>query len=611
MYAHYFGLEREPFSIAPDPRFLYMSEQHREALAHLLYGVGGGGGFVLLTGEIGAGKTTVCRRFLEQIPRRCNVAYIFNPKLTVIELLKTVCDEFHIPYPAAAATVKDFVDPLNEYLLRTHAVGQNNVLIIDEAQNLAAEVLEQLRLLTNLETSERKLLQIILIGQPELREMLERPELEQVAQRVIARYHLGPLSEAETGRYIAHRVAVGGVTRTALFEPEAIRRIHQISGGVPRRINLLCDRALLGAYATGESAVSPGIVDRAAEEIFGSARRRVPAVASQRPRRAAPHPAALVGLGVVGALMLMAAATLLWRGDASLRAGLGGWLPARTPAPAGTADHTATAGSRDELAGTPDTRSVFTGMGTPGQPGADGARVGPQGPAVFDSGLTMATRVAVPGAGTTSRAEQAAPRLAGAALEAALRQLPASPREPLRALATRWDLPVRVATDPCEAVRVQQAQCFRHDGGLAVLRPLDRPAVLALQVGDGAHRHALLTGLGHDAALLQLGERPVRVALADLAQVWRGDFITLWRTPPGYRGRLSGADSGPAADWLAARLGVPGDTSTAAREAQVRSRLYAFQLGQGLKPDGLAGPATLMLLSRATGVPEPRLHPLD
>ncbi|MCH2241174.1 MAG: AAA family ATPase, partial [Aquabacterium sp.] len=312
MYAHYFGLEREPFSIAPDPRFLYMSEQHREALAHLLYGVGGGGGFVLLTGEIGAGKTTVCRRFLEQIPRRCNVAYIFNPKLTVIELLKTVCDEFHIPCPAAAATVKDFVDPLNEYLLRTHAVGQNNVLIIDEAQNLAAEVLEQLRLLTNLETSERKLLQIILIGQPELRDMLERPELEQVAQRVIARYHLGALTEAETGRYIAHRVAVGGVTRSQLFEPEAIRRIHQISGGVPRRINLLCDRALLGAYATGEAAVSPGIVDHAAEEIFGSARPRLPASGRLGgPRRAMPHPAALVGLGVVGALVAMAAASLL------------------------------------------------------------------------------------------------------------------------------------------------------------------------------------------------------------------------------------------------------------------------------------------------------------
>ena len=163
-----------------------MSERHREALAHLLYGVGGGGGFVLLTGEIGAGKTTVCRCFLEQIPRRCNVAYIFNPKLNAAELLQAICDEFRIPVAPDAsgqASMKAHVDALNEYLLKTHAVGQNNVLIIDEAQNLSTEVLEQLRLLTNLETSERKLLQIILIGQPELRQMLAQPELEQLAQR--------------------------------------------------------------------------------------------------------------------------------------------------------------------------------------------------------------------------------------------------------------------------------------------------------------------------------------------------------------------------------------------------------------------------------------------
>jgi len=199
MYAKFFGLKQEPFSIAPDPRYLFMSERHREALAHLLYGVRGGGGFVLLTGEIGAGKTTVCRCFLEQIPKRCNVAYIFNPKLTVIELLKTVCDEFRIPLDPdrhRSETVKEYLDPINEFLLKTHAVGQNNVLIIDEAQNLSSDVLEQLRLLTNLETSERKLLQIILIGQPELRDMLARPELEQLAQRVTARYHLKALSVA-------------------------------------------------------------------------------------------------------------------------------------------------------------------------------------------------------------------------------------------------------------------------------------------------------------------------------------------------------------------------------------------------------------------------------
>ncbi|HEX7383095.1 MAG TPA: AAA family ATPase, partial [Burkholderiaceae bacterium] len=273
MYTQFFGLRQEPFSIAPDPRYLFMSERHREALAHLLYGVKGGGGFVLLSGEIGAGKTTVCRCFLEQIPERCNVAYIFNPKLTVGELLKTVCDEFGVPYVhegAGPATVKDYLDPLNEFLLRTHAVRQNNVLIIDEAQNLSAEVLEQLRLLTNLETSERKLLQIILIGQPELRGMLARPELEQLAQRVVARYHLDALTEAETAQYVRHRLAVAGLKKGLPFDREALRRIHKLSRGVPRRINLLADRALLGAYASGKSTVDRKVIERAAREVFGA-----------------------------------------------------------------------------------------------------------------------------------------------------------------------------------------------------------------------------------------------------------------------------------------------------------------------------------------------------
>jgi general secretion pathway protein A len=273
MYAKFFGLRQEPFSIAPDPRYLFMSERHREALAHLLYGLRGGGGFVLLTGEIGAGKTTVCRCFLEQIPKRCNFAYIFNPKLTVIELLKTVCDEFGIPLDPEhprGETVKEFLDPINEFLLKTHAVGQNNVLIIDEAQNLSSEVLEQLRLLTNLETSERKLLQIILIGQPELRDMLARPELEQLAQRVTARYHLNALSEAETVQYIRHRLGVAGFSGTVPFDRAARKRIHQLSRGVPRRINLLCDRALLGAYAEGRSRVDQETVDKAAREVFGA-----------------------------------------------------------------------------------------------------------------------------------------------------------------------------------------------------------------------------------------------------------------------------------------------------------------------------------------------------
>ena len=295
MYAPHFGLTQDPFSIAPDPRYLFMSERHREALAHLLYGVNGGGGFVLLSGEIGTGKTTVCRCFLEQIPAQCNVAYIFNPKLTVIELLRTICDEFHVNVPAGATSPKDSIDPLNAFLLSTHAAGQNNVLIIDEAQNLDAAVLEQLRLLTNLETSERKLLQIVLIGQPELRAVLARPELEQLAQRVIARFHLDALSQAETAQYIAHRLSVAGHTGALPFDTAALKRIHQLARGVPRRINLLCGRALLGAYAEGLGTVTRRVVDKAATEVFGDDAPR------HRPRQMAVAGGAAVLLLAAGA----------------------------------------------------------------------------------------------------------------------------------------------------------------------------------------------------------------------------------------------------------------------------------------------------------------------
>lgn len=271
MYTNYFQLKQAPFSIAPDPRYLFMSERHREALAHLLYGIRSGGGFVLLTGEIGAGKTTVCRCFIEQVPDDCRLAYIFNPKLTVEELLQTICDEFRIdvaPLGDINVGVKAYVDAINAWLLASHARGDNNVLVIDEAQNLSPEVLEQLRLLTNLETSERKLLQIILIGQPELRAMLARPELEQLAQRVIARYHLGPLSVEETGAYVAHRLAVADVQGAAPIPPALAPQIHRLTAGVPRRINLLCDRALLGAYVENSREVTPTILRRAAREVF-------------------------------------------------------------------------------------------------------------------------------------------------------------------------------------------------------------------------------------------------------------------------------------------------------------------------------------------------------
>ncbi len=268
MYKEYFGLKESPFSIAPDPHYLYMSDNHREALAHLLYGINSDNGFVLLTGDVGTGKTTVCRCLLAQLPENSNIAFILNPKVTVDELLATICDELGIGYPPGNISNKVFIDSINDYLINANKKGRRIVLIVEEAQNLRPEVLEQIRLLTNLETNERKLLQIIMLGQPELNELLARPELRQLTQRITARYHLGPLTKQELAAYVLHRLSVAGVNRK-LFPSRTIDRLFHLSGGIPRMINLLCDRALLGTYVQGKSMVDLSTLNKAAREIFG------------------------------------------------------------------------------------------------------------------------------------------------------------------------------------------------------------------------------------------------------------------------------------------------------------------------------------------------------
>jgi general secretion pathway protein A len=271
LYKDYFGLKDLPFSIAPDPSFLYMSIKHREALAHLVYGINSEGAFVLLTGEVGTGKTTICRCMLDRLPENCDTAFIMNPRLTDVELLATICDEIGIAYPEGTSSVKTLVDLINRCLLDSHAAGRKTLLIIDEAQNLSSEVLEQLRLLTNLETNRFKLLQIVLIGQPELRDLLAKPELRQLSQRITARFHLEPLSSREVADYIEHRLMIAGAHRR-LFPAKAAGRLFRLSKGIPRLINLICDRALLGVYVQGKDSVDLVTLKKAAGEVLGAAR---------------------------------------------------------------------------------------------------------------------------------------------------------------------------------------------------------------------------------------------------------------------------------------------------------------------------------------------------
>jgi general secretion pathway protein A len=267
MYQQYFGLRALPFSIAPDPHYLYLSNQHREALAHLMYGVGAGGGFVLLTGEVGTGKTTVCRCLLQQLPEGTEVAFIINPMQSPADLVATICDELRLPPADDQGNIRKQVDRILAHLIDTHARGYRTVVLIDEAQNLPVETMEQIRLLTNLETDETKLLQLVLIGQPELNDKLALPELRQFAQRITARYHLGPLTARETRAYVHHRLAVAGVY-DEIFPDWSLRRIHSASSGVPRLINVLCDRVLLGVYAESARSVSRRHLARAISEVL-------------------------------------------------------------------------------------------------------------------------------------------------------------------------------------------------------------------------------------------------------------------------------------------------------------------------------------------------------
>ncbi len=272
MYEAYYGLREKPFNLTPDPKYLYLSEKHKEAFAHLLFGIKNRSGFVMVTGEIGTGKTTICRTLLGQLDENTEVAFIFNPYLSPEELLRKINEDFGIATSATSA--RGLIDELNDYLLDRNARGKNCVLVIDEAQNLTPAVLEQIRLLSNLETETQKLLQIVLIGQPELMQVLSLHELRQLNQRITARYHLQPLSRDETKQYISYRMRVAGARRRIYFTAQALKSIFKISGGTPRVINALCDRSLLIGYTKEMRDISPKIVKHAWKEVRGEQPKR-------------------------------------------------------------------------------------------------------------------------------------------------------------------------------------------------------------------------------------------------------------------------------------------------------------------------------------------------
>ena len=617
MYPKYFGLKEPSFSIAPDPHYLFLSEQHKEALAHLLYGAGESGGFVLLTGEVGTGKTTVCRAFLEQLPEGVDIALIVNPAMTANELLLNICDEFRIPVPEGERSVKLLVDRLNSYLLEAHANGRRPVLLIDEAQNLRPKVMEQVRLLTNLETTKNKLLQIFLVGQPELRRMLEREGLRQINQRITARFHLRPLRQAETAEYIRHRVAVAGVDRP-LFTAAAIRRIHQVSGGVPRLVNILCDRALLGACVTRSNQVTPAIVAKAAREVQGERLETKPPPAA----RPAFATAAALALALVAAWT-----TYAWlREDPRelIAAALERVRPVPLPAAIEVAGDT---GDVADLAAEP---ALMTAAGTEGPPAPDAPEAEVQStdaaavPDASDPPAVAAVDVPGTGTGTSAPAPEASPVIeTGAELprlslasfapdsaDATLSRLSMPEDTALRVLLRRWGVVVQDlgGGDACARVSAFGLRCEREQGKLSNVRFFDRPALLRVTDREGVPRYAALGALDASYGTLDTEAGSELVPLAGLESVWTGDYMVVWQPPPTGAPLIGPGASADSVRWLRRLLSeVPGSglayTDSGRFDATLAGALREFQSARGLLPDGIAGPRTLIQINNAVAMP--------
>jgi general secretion pathway protein A len=564
VYTAHFNLREPPFSIAPDPAFLYMSAHHQEALGHLLYGTGQYGGFVQLTGEVGTGKTTIVRTLLTQKLDSVDVAMVHNPRQSELEFVASICDELGVAYDKPAGSIKTLVDTLNEHLLKAHAAGRRTVLIIDEAQNLAPAVLEQVRLLTNLETDKEKLLRIMLIGQPELIELLGRPELRQLASRITARYHLTPLTVVETMQYIIHRLQVAGGA-SDLFTDAAMRRVHHYAAGIPRQINIICDRALLGAYAKGVRTVTPEIVDHAAAEALGTGiaprqsggslrqtlRQRLPAALPLRWVEGALAVAALIVAGVVLAQML----GQHHKADAAVAA-----AAVETPATA------------------PATPAVAAAV--PAAPAPAPAPAASSAPVDADLGALRATAQPLP--------------------------------EVMERLIGLWNPKITIprGENVCRALSSHGLECYRSNGQWADLVQLNRPAILSLNIAEGKTQYVLLRALNGDSAVFDSAAGPLRLPLAQLDSLWSGDFLLLWQRQtestsigPGMRGS--------SVVWLRQRLAqAQGKNLSPPIPVQygpeLRAQLMDFQNAHGLDADGVAGIRTLILLSevgRPTGTP--------
>lgn len=605
MYLDFFGLKELPFSIAPDPRYLYMSERHREALAHLLFGVGGQGGFVVLTGEVGTGKTTICRCFLNQVPANTDVAFVINPKLSARELLASICDELAIQY-TDSASIKTLNDAINSYLLEAHANGRHTVLIVDEAQNLRVDVLEQLRLLTNLETSEKKLLQIILLGQPELREMLAKKELRQLAQRITARYHLNALNRIEVGAYLKCRLSVAG-RAAPLFDKTAVKQIYKLSGGVPRLINLIADRALLGAYASHSETVEPSHIRQAFLEIQGDTGQKL----SSHMRK-----------GLIGGAWGLAFAAL---------AGLSFFAYERFYQAAPIEEIVSSVENDVEVperkngrksAALPQEIAEVVSTETTVEPSKDYIEG-------FEEALSTSdkTVIAYQQAVTPDNTQDLSPVQDEALNKPA--ETPAFPYlaslgdrasgknsvfKAYQSLFKQWGVfyPEEPFMLACQYAELNDLKCLHKQGNWRSLLRLDRPAILSLLNAEGEKLVVALIKIEGEKARIVHDDEVFWVTMDEVDRFWLGEYSILYRVPP-YRSRKVEPGEMREEEWLRTQLMAIKDNKVIngfnadPRLSPLPEVIQKFQRAVGLVPDGIAGSMTIIHMNTVLNVGSPSL----
>lgn len=551
MYLRYFGLEEVPFSITPDPAFVFLSPRHRDALAHLLYGIGqgGSGGFVQLTGEVGTGKTTLCRCLLEQVPDGTRIALLLNPLVTPRELLAAISEELGINVSHSMDSTRLLVDGLNQFLLDAHGRGESVVVVIDEAQNLSPEALEQVRLLTNLETSKQKLLQIVLLGQPELRDLLQRRNLRQLAQRITARYHLSPLGRKETHLYVRHRLQVAGAERNP-FKYSAMNALYQRSQGIPRLINIIADRSLTAAYAKERLGVTAAMVHEAANEVQLGER--------QVSRVRWPW---FVMAGVILAMVIYGGYKL--------------------------------GGLRFEFS-----QPVAPPVTVSSEPADQ-----PSGPPVpEEQAVELIEAPAVVDAPQQDRQEEAI------VAELDLQWLEDHQAEVWRGLAGLWQQPEAEFTlqAACNGDDMLGYVCLRDQGNWSKIARLGLPVILVLQ--QEGPSYLLLRGIDNERLLVGLSDQEVTVSKDSVESIWLGTYLVAWPQAPGWPKFISRGDKVEAVETImemASRVDQPFQGEPVFNSA-FELWLKDFQARNGLEADGIVGRNTLLHLMTAS-IDEPKL----